>query len=103
MQETRVQSLGWEDPLEEGMATDSSILAWEFPRTEEPGGQQSMGPQKTRLSDSTAVIQTDLLTVKFFKPGARILDPTRSSQDIRALMTLIAVTFVLSFFCASSF
>ena len=46
MQETRVQSLGWEDPLEEGMATDSSILAWEFPRTEEPGGLQSMGLQR---------------------------------------------------------
>ena len=35
-QETRVQSLGWEDPLEEAMATHSSILAWEIPRTEEP-------------------------------------------------------------------
>ena len=34
----RVQSLGWEDPLEEGMATYSSILAWRIPRTEEPGG-----------------------------------------------------------------
>ena len=37
MQETRVRSLGWEDPLEEGMATHSSILAWKIPRTEEPG------------------------------------------------------------------
>ena len=36
MQETCVQSLGWEDPLEEGMATHSSILAWRIPRTEEP-------------------------------------------------------------------
>ena len=36
MQEMRVQSLGWEDPLEEAMATHSSILAWEIPRTEEP-------------------------------------------------------------------
>ena len=39
MQETRVQSLGWEDPLEKEMATHSSILAWEIPWTEEPGGQ----------------------------------------------------------------
>ena len=39
----QVQSLGWEDPLEKGMATHSSILVWEIPRTEEPGGQQSMG------------------------------------------------------------
>ena len=38
MQETRVQSLGWEDPLEERMATHSSILAWEIEWTEEPGG-----------------------------------------------------------------
>ena len=38
MRETWVRSLGWEDPLEEGMATDSSILAWRIPWTEEPGG-----------------------------------------------------------------
>ena len=43
MQETWVQSLGWEDPLEKEMATHSSILAWRIPWTEEPGGLQSMG------------------------------------------------------------
>ena len=42
----RVRSLGWEDPLEEGMATQSSILAWRIPWTEEPGGLQSMGLQR---------------------------------------------------------
>ena len=41
----RVQSLGWEDPLEEGMATDSSILAWRNPWAEEPGGRLSIGSQ----------------------------------------------------------
>ena len=41
-----VRSLSWEDPLEEGMATHCSILAWRIPRTEEPGGLQSMGSQK---------------------------------------------------------
>ena len=46
MQETWVQSLGWKDPLEKEMATHSSILAWEIPRTEEPGVLQSMGLQK---------------------------------------------------------
>ena len=53
MQETQVRSLSWEDLLEEEMATHSSILAWEIPWTEEPGGLQSMGSQKsqTRLSD----------------------------------------------------
>ena len=45
-QETQVQSLGWADPLEEGMATDFSILAWEIPWTEEPGGLQSMESQQ---------------------------------------------------------
>ena len=47
-QETQVPSLGWEDPLEKEMATHSSILAWEIPWTEEPGGLQSMGFQKSR-------------------------------------------------------
>ena len=48
VQETQVQSLGWEEPLEKGMATHSSILAWEIPWTEEPGGLQSMGSQRVR-------------------------------------------------------
>ena len=43
MQETCVQSLGWEDPLEKAMATHSSTLAWKILWTEEPGGLQSMG------------------------------------------------------------
>ena len=53
MQETRVKSLGQEDSLEKGMAIHSSILAWEIPWTEEPGGLQPMGSQKTltRLRD----------------------------------------------------
>ena len=46
MQETWVGSLGWEDPLEEGMATHSSFLAWRIPRTEKPGGLPSMGSQR---------------------------------------------------------
>ena len=46
MQETLVQSLGQEDPLEKEMATHSSILAWEIPWTEEPGGLQPMGSQR---------------------------------------------------------
>ena len=48
MQETRVWSLGQEDPMEKEMATHSSILAWEIPRTEEPGGLQSIGSQRVR-------------------------------------------------------
>ena len=48
MQETRVWSLGWEDPLEEEIATHSSILPWEIPWTEEPGGLQFPGSQRVR-------------------------------------------------------
>ena len=46
MWETRIQYLGREDPLEKGMATHSSIVAWRIPLTEEPGGLQSMGSQR---------------------------------------------------------
>ena len=46
MQETPVRSLGGEDPLEKGMATHSSILPWEIPGTEEPGGLQSTGSRR---------------------------------------------------------
>ena len=46
IQETLVPSLGQEDPLEEGMATHSSILAWRIPWAEQPGGLQSMGSQR---------------------------------------------------------
>ena len=48
IQKTWIPSLGWEDPLEEGMATHSSILAWRILWTEEPGGLQSMGSQRLR-------------------------------------------------------
>ena len=46
MQETQVQSLSWDDPLEEGIVTHSSVLAWKIPWTEEPGGLQSMELQR---------------------------------------------------------
>ena len=50
LQEIWVQFLGWEDPLEEGMATRPGVLAWKIPQTEEPGGLQPMGWQ---VSDTT--------------------------------------------------
>ena len=50
MQETRVQSQGWEDSLEKEMATHSSILAWEIVWTEEAGGLQSMGLQQLDMT-----------------------------------------------------
>ena len=48
MWETWIRSLGWEDPLEEGMATHSSILAWRIPWTEDTGGLQSIGSQSQK-------------------------------------------------------
>ena len=51
MQGTQVQSLGQEDPLEKGMATHSSILAWRIPWTEKPGGLQSMGFQRVEATE----------------------------------------------------
>ena len=56
MWETWVQSLGWEDPLEKGMAIHSSILAWRIPRTEEPGGLQSMGSHGVGHGSATAPV-----------------------------------------------
>ena len=50
VQETPVQFLGWEDPLEKEMAIHSSILAWRIPWTEEPGGQQSLGLQELDMT-----------------------------------------------------
>ena len=60
MQGSWVQSLGWEAPLEEEMATHSSILAWKIPWTEEPDGLQSMGVAKsqTQLSDFHTSVAT---------------------------------------------
>ena len=58
MQETRVPSLGREDPLEEEMAPYSRILAWEIPWAEEPGGLQSMGPQKVGHAWAYRVLDT---------------------------------------------
>ena len=54
MQETRVRSLGWEDPLEKEMAAHSNILAWKIPWTEEPGRLPSMGSQRVRHDWATS-------------------------------------------------
>ena len=67
MQETRVRSLGWEDPLEEGMATHSSILARRIPWTEEPGGLQSMGLQRVghnRVTNTLTYLPNNLQLLK---------------------------------------
>ena len=62
-QETQVQSLGWEDPLEKEIATHSSVLAWEIPWTEEPGGLHNPGGRK-RVEHNLATKQQQ--TGKYF-------------------------------------
>ena len=57
VKETLVQSLGWEDPLEEGMATHSNILAWRIPWTEEPGRLQSKGYTELNRTEATKLQQ----------------------------------------------
>ena len=56
MQETQVQSLGWEDPLEKGMTTHSSILAWRIPWTEELSGLQTMGLESDTIERLTQTL-----------------------------------------------
>ena len=73
MQETRVRSLGWEDPLEKGTATHSSILAWRIPWTEEPGGLQSMGSQRVRHDLATK--QPPPIKILISSGNTRTADP----------------------------
>ena len=84
MQETQVWFLGWEDPLEEGMAVNSSILAWRSPWTEEPDGLQSTGSQRVRhdWSDLTHSYLTLLLQSK------SSLDNTETSEHGCAIIKL---------------
>ena len=66
MRDTQVRSLGWEDPLEKGMATHSSILAWRRPWREEPGELQSMELQRVGQDCAT---NTHMFHASFFKIG----------------------------------
>ena len=66
-EETWVQSPGWKDPLEEDTTTHSTILAWEFPWTEEPGGLQSMGSRRVGY-DQTATTTLISRDIDFYFP-----------------------------------
>ena len=82
IQETWIQSLGWEDPLEEVMATHSLILAWRIPRTEEPGRLQFMGSQKVR-HDWATKHNTEIYFWEFWGLNLLFLtrDPKMNSQE----------------------
>ena len=72
MQETCIRYLGWEDPIEKGMAIYSSLLAWRIPWTEEPGGLQSVGSQRvgcdwaTNTTTTTTTVNLSMHILKFF-------------------------------------
>ena len=76
VRETWVPSLGWEDPLEKGMSTHSSIIAWEIPVTEEPGGLQSMGSQSDAPEQLTLWL--------FFFPLSSSIVGMCPSQSVRS-------------------
>ena len=93
MQETQVQSLGGEDPLEKEMATHSSILAWKIPWTEEPGGLQSMGSQRVRHCWVTSLslslgwaVRTDSAGAQLHVCGSRRRCPPQGPFPGLALM-----------------
>ena len=89
MQETWVRFLGWEDSLEEGMATHSSTPAWRIPWTEEPGGPQSMGLQ--RVGHDRATKQQTLI------------DLTQINESFGSLITFKMVLFIYWLRSGSSF
>ena len=79
LQETQVRSLGQEDPLEKGMATHSSILAWRIPWIEEPGQLQSMGLQKAGKKTK----EEELLNSFYEASGTFIPKPNKDNTKIK--------------------
>ena len=77
IEEIQVQSLGQEDPLEKGMATHSSILAWRIPRTEEPGSLQSMGLKESDMTEWLT------LSLRFNKTKNNISESWKVDRDFK--------------------
>ena len=80
IQETWVRSLSWEDPLEEGMATHSSSLAWRIPWTEEPGGLQSMRSQSQTQHSHQAHLRIPVPSFYFTRQLGAYLPPCRKEH-----------------------
>ena len=95
-QETRVLSLGQEDPLEQGMATHASILTWRIPWTEEPGGLQSMGSQRVRhdWATNTIVYKSFLWMVQVLESPLALIKP-RISLVINSFLNILLLLFVM--------
>ena len=89
MQETRIRSLGWEDLLEEEIATRSSLLVWEIPWTEEPGRLQSMGSQESDMTERLTLLFAFLLSSMYSKmPSVILVSECRLDHLFKAWMTL---------------
>ena len=78
--ETRVPSLGWEDPLEKEMATHSSILAWKIPWMEEPGRLQPMGPQTVRHNYAD-ILSLSVMLEKTLALDSKEIQPVHPKED----------------------
>ena len=91
MQETQVRLMGWKDPLEKEMATHSSLLAWRVPRTEEPGGLQSMGSQRVGHDLGTKQLwgQNEAGCVNSLEQGWDIV----RTQETLGVISIIIVNF----------
>ena len=88
VEEIKIQSLGWEDTLEEEMATHSSFLVWKIPRTEEPGGLQSIESQRVRqdlVTDHTCTWHT----TAYIRYTSSELYIYQVSNDLPCLLTLL--------------
>ena len=98
VEETCVRSLAWEDPLKEGMATHSSILIWRIPRTEEPGGLQSIESQsRAQLSVRAQRSFPPLPCLCHWHPHHSDADPQIPSLDFLLLIPSLISYHVLSF------
>ena len=101
MWKTRVQSLGWEDPLEEGMATHSSILAWRIPWIEESGGLQPMGSQRVR-HDSTTDTDVYMPIYRLFQFVPPQQENSRKTSTTASLTMLNPLTVWITTNCGKS-
>jgi len=92
--ETQVRSLGWEDALEKGMATHSSILGWESPRTQEPGGLQSMALQRDMTERLTPLSYHIIIILLLFVIGTvKILSLSSTEVYNTSLLSIFSLLF----------
>ena len=85
MWETRVRSLGWEDPLQKEMVTHSSILAWRIPWTEESSGLQSTGSQRAGYNWETSLSFFLYTAFKSFPDGSVVMNPSANARDVSSI------------------